>query len=382
MVAVILFRLNVHGSGYVSPDSQAYLDLAQNIKDGHGFYVPNEGTAGRHYFSAWPVGYPVLIYLFSQVTSLDVYWASKILNLLFIGAGFLLLRHLCRQYAFVLASVYGAYTYLEVYSFTWSEAPFLLGLLLLAYVASQVWAGRGTNGHVLVIFLICLSLFLLRYVGAFSFGVPALLGLYWSYKRKYKVAGKLLVVTTLLALLAAAYLYTNYRLSGFITGFDRLKDETESAGGFVLMLLKGLFNEFLVIREYRAQNQPDYLLYTTALLQLLLLLYIVVQVRTRYSFWQEAVADRFSAACFGVAFLYLGAILALRIVSRFDELDYRLLSPFSFPVFIGLLYTLVKLPDASREIVRVKYALFCFFVLSLLVNVPKNYVVSQLQQLL
>ncbi|MDX5435884.1 MAG: hypothetical protein LPK03_01745, partial [Pontibacter sp.] len=73
--------------------------------------------------------------------------------------------------------------------------------------------------------------------------------------------------------------------------------------------------------------------------------------------------------------------LALRTVSHFDDLDYRLLSPFSFLAFVGLVYDVVSLPDADKEVVRVKYALFAFFVLSLLLNVPKKFVVSRLQQL-
>src|SRR5690606_39250419 len=107
MVAVLLFRINVEEIGYLSPDSKAYLGLAQNLKDGHGLYVPNTEDSGRHYFATWPVGYPILIYLFSELSTLNVFWSSKVLNLLFLGFGFLLIRHLCRSYAFLLASIYG-----------------------------------------------------------------------------------------------------------------------------------------------------------------------------------------------------------------------------------------------------------------------------------
>jgi hypothetical protein len=379
MAAVILFRVNVEGTGYLSPDSKAYLGLAQNLKDGHGLYVLNAEGTSRHYFSTWPVGYPVLIYLFSEITTIEIYWASKILNLLLLACGFLLLRHLNRTYSYLLASVYAAYTFMEVYSFTWSEAPFLLLLLLLAYFANKVWQEEQVNRNIILIFLCCFSLFLVRYVGAFSFAVPGLLGLYFAYCRRYKQAAKFFLVTLLLAILAAAYLYTNYTLSGFSTGFDRLEAETEGAKGFVPMLVKGLINEFLVIREYRPSSQPDYLLYATTALQLLVLVYISIGVKRHYIFGQELKENRFSVVCLGIGILYFVAILVLRAVSQFDDLDYRLLSPFSFLAFIGLLYTFVSLPDRHKEVVRAKYVLFGFFIVSLLLNLPKKFVLTQLQ---
>ncbi|GHA65643.1 hypothetical protein [Pontibacter akesuensis] len=380
--AIILFRISIHGSGYLTPDSEAYLELAQNLKDGHGFYVLNAEGTERRYFSTWPVGYPVLIYLFSEVSQFNVFLASKVLNLLFLGLGFLLLRHLCLLYAFVLASIYGAYTFMEVYSFTWSEAPFILGLLLLAYLANQVWLSININRNILLICLTCIFLFLVRYVGAFSFGVPALLGLYFAYQRKYKLSVKLFLAALVPAILAGVYLYNNYQQSGFTTGFDRLEAETEDSQSFVLMMLQGLLNEFLIIREFRLSNQPDYLFYFTTVLQLLLMAFVIVKIRRHYSFWQELKNSSFSLACIGIGILYFAAILLLRSVSHFDDLDYRLLSPFSFPVFIGLIYTLATLPDIHKDVVQAKYAVFTLFMISLFLSVPKNFIFSQLQQLL
>ncbi|WP_299760207.1 hypothetical protein [uncultured Pontibacter sp.] len=381
MAAIIIFRVNVHGSGYLSPDSEAYLGLAQNLKEGHGLYTMSADGIGRYYFSTWPVGYPVLIYLFSEISTLDVYWSSKVLNLIFLGCGFLMLRHLNRPYAFILASVYGAYTYMEVYSFTWSEAPFLLGILILAYLANQVWLNVKVNRNILLICLTCICLFLIRYIGAFSFGVPALLGLYLAFKHKYKLSIKLFLAAIVPALFAGAYLYNNYLQSGFSTGFDRLDGETESAGVFVVMLLKGLLNEFLIIREFRLQNQPDYLFYFTTVVQLLLLAFITMKLKRHYAFWQDLKKNSFPLICVGIGILYFLAVLVLRSVSHFDDLDYRLLSPLSFPVFIGIIYTIVTLPDNHKDVVQAKYAVLALFLISLLLTVPKNFVVSQVQQL-
>lgn len=381
VIAIILLRINAEGTGYISPDSTHYLGLAQNIKDGHGFYVLNE-TNIRSYFSTWPVGYPVLIYLFSELSTLDVYWSSKLLSFILLAIGFVTLRQLCRPYAFILASIYGAYTFMEVYSFTWSEAPFLLLILLLTDIAHIIIKGQDSGKNIALLFVVCIWLFLIRYIGAFSFAVPALLGLYFALKGNSKTAISLFISAFLLAVLAGAYLYVNYKLSGFTTGFDRLEDETETLGAFVAMLFKGLLNEFLIIREYRPQNQPDYLLYITALIQISTLTFIAVKVRKHFNYWRELKQNSFSIICIGIAFLYLAAILAMRFVSHFDALDYRLLAPFSFPMLIGLVYAFVSLPDKHKDIVQAKYVLFAFFLLSLFLNLPKKFILQQLQQIL
>lgn len=380
IVAITLFRIDIHGSGYLTPDSEAYLELAQNLNSGYGPYtIGAEGK--REYFIIWPLGYPLLISLISAVSGLNVFWASKVLNLLLIGGSFLLLRQLSYKYSFVLASVYGAYTLMEVYSFTWSEGAFLAGLLLLAYFINQVWLGKHVGRYSSLISVTCISLFLIRYIGAFSVGVPLLLALYLHHRHKHEESIKLFIATAVAIIFYCAYLYLNYVLAGSIVGTGRFDAETESIGAFMVMLSKGLLNEFLIIREYRPSNQPDYLLYVTALLQLLVLVYVSTQIRKHYNFWQELQSNSFSIICLSIAFLYLVAILTLRSLSHFDDLDYRLLSPFSLLTLIGLLYTFVCLPDKHQEIIRAKYVVFGFFVVSLLLNVPKKFMMSQLQLL-
>jgi hypothetical protein len=382
VAAILFFRIQAEATGYISPDSEKYLELAQNLKDGKGLYLYNEQTGQKNYFSIWPVGYPVLIYIISAVSSLGVFWSSKVLNLLLLGQSFLLLRQINVKYAFVLASVYCSYTLLEIYSFTWSEAPFLLGLLYLCHLVHKILQNDNSNKSILFVFLTCFCLFLLRYIGAFSFCVPVLLASCLYYKKRNGAATKLLVITLLLGILAALYLYINYRLSGFTTGFDRLAAETESMGAFMGMMTEGLLNELLIIRKYRLGNQPDYLLYITTLLQLITAAIIIVKVK-KYGHLKELLAQNtFSIICLATAALYFLAILLLRSFSHFDDLDYRLLAPFSFLFWIAVVHVLVSLPDYSKEVVQAKYITFAFFLISLLINLPKQYILEQLKSLL
>ncbi|MDO6390870.1 hypothetical protein Q4E40_12085 [Pontibacter sp. BT731] len=381
-VAIIIFRVNVEGTGYTTPDSIAYLDAARNLKDGHGFYETDAAGNKTRLFTKWPIGYPVLIFITSSISGLDVFWASKILNLLLLAGLFIFLRGISRTYSFVLASVCSSYTFLEIYSFTWSEAPVLLLLLLLAYLILQICNGLAIPRNAVFIYFACLVLFLLRYAGIFSLGIPVILCLHFYLNRNHKYAKIFFCTSASLAFSFGGYLLLNYKLSGFATGLDRLETETESGVYFILMSIKGLLNEFLIIREFRPQNQPDYLLYVTAIVQAGVLAFIAVKVKRHFNFWHELKQNSFSMICIGIAFLYLDAILAMRFVSHFDALDYRLLAPFSFPLLIGLVYTLVSLPDKHKDIIQAKYVLFAFFLLSLFLNLPKKFILQQLQQMM
>lgn len=380
--AVILFRVNVEATGYLTPDSESYLQLAQSLKDGRGFYLYKASTAEETFFSVWPVGYPVLIYSVSAVTLLDVFWASKVLNLLLIGLGFLLLRQINRKYSYILASVYCSYTLLVVYSFTWSEAPFLLGLLYLCYLVNKILLENDTTKNILLLLLTCAFLFLMRYIGAFSFCVPALLACFCYYKQRRRSAIKLLVVFFLLMAVAGLYLFMNYYLSGYATGFDRLEAETESVGAFAGMMIEGLLNELLIIRKFRMGNQSDYLLYLTILSQLAVTAVIIAKLKRHYHLLEQLKKDSSSLICFFVALLYLVAIIILRSFSHFDDLDYRLLAPFSSLFWIGVLHLLVSLPDNIRSTVQAKKVVFAFFIISLLLNLPKQYILDRVMHLL
>lgn len=381
VVAIIVFRIYAEATGYISPDSEKYLELAQNLSDGKGLYLYHTESEQKTFFSTWPVGYPVLIYVVSAVTKLSVFWSSKVLNLLLLGLSFLLLRHINRQYAFVLAAVYCSYTLLEIYSFTWSEAPFLLCLLYLCYLTHKILLGHDTSKSILSLSLTCSCLFLLRYIGAFSFGVPALLAIYFFYRKRSATATKLLVTSFLLGILAAFYLYMNYRLSGFMTGFDRLAAETETMGAFVRMMTEGLLNELLIIRKYRPGNQPDYLLYFTTLLQLFMTAIILIKIRRSSYLKEQITQNTFTYICLSIALLYFLSVLLLRSFSHFDDLDYRLLAPFSFLLWIGMVHLLVSLPDGSKDVVQAKYMAFCFFLISLFINLPKQFILDQLRLL-
>ncbi|GAB3541551.1 hypothetical protein GCM10027443_41000 [Pontibacter brevis] len=172
----------------------------------------------------------------------------------------------------------------------------------------------------------------------------------------------------------------NQHFSGFATGFNRLEAETEPRHDLVTMIAEGILNELLIIRKFRVGNQPDYLLFFTTFLQLAAVVFIVIKLKGHYHLREQFKRNTFTLTCFVVALLYLAVVIILRSLSHFDDLDYRLLSPFSFLFWIGILNTLVVLPGDIKGAVEAKSAAFAFFIISLLLNLPKLYILEKVMQ--
>jgi hypothetical protein len=254
----ILLWVTADTTGYTTLDSEYYLELAQNLKNGNGFYISNvypipieKAPDKQVLFTAWPIGYPVLIYLTSSITMLSVFWASKLLNILLLGLGFLLLRKIEHTHAWLLAMTYCTYTMLSVYTYTWSEAPFNLGCLLLVYLLNRICIPQQTNQTVFLLLLTGMFLFLIRYAGLFSFGILALSSVYYLKAGQQQLSLKLVVATSVLFLMAALYFFTNYYFTGSFSGSDRLVG-SETTEEFLLKQARGIVNEVFLIRKHYA----------------------------------------------------------------------------------------------------------------------------------
>jgi len=70
-------------NGFLTSDSTHFLKLAQSLRDNNGLDVYSWTNSGdKQFFSTWPIGYPMLIYLVSNISQLDVFWSSKIANII------------------------------------------------------------------------------------------------------------------------------------------------------------------------------------------------------------------------------------------------------------------------------------------------------------
>jgi hypothetical protein len=119
VLAVLAFALLANQAisswvGYLSPDSHAYIFMAQSL------YRQGYPALQGHYSAIWPPGYPALIGLFTFAHSYEaIFYTSKLVNaLLWLAIGCIVLgRHRGRfMPVFLLITPFS----IHVASYTWS----------------------------------------------------------------------------------------------------------------------------------------------------------------------------------------------------------------------------------------------------------------------
>jgi hypothetical protein len=383
----VILRVNIEGTGYTSPDSEYYLEAARSLRDGERFIVKD--LYGLHTgvvnkltpFTAWPIGYPTLIVIASFMSGLNLFWASKLVNLFFAGLGFLLFRNINREYSFILASIYGAFTVIEMYSYTWSECIFLFGCMYLVFLLYRTYL-TGRQDYIYRLVATVWFMFLIRYIGFFAGGLILFVALITLFEGRKKISKKLWIAFFLNVAFVCAYVINNYYQAGYNTDAQRFTQNMESPAQVLWRATKGLLIELFIIKKYYLRGSPDTLTVATFSLQLFVIGYIWHSLRKQSTLVvNEIKKNLLSHTAITVAISYLIILVILRSISQFDPPNYRLLSPFSFLMLFALVNYIVALPQSIEGATRTKYAAGGFLALSLLLNLPKKFLLSYFSSL-
>lgn len=382
LVLTIWLRAVVEATNYCTPDSNFYLKVAENLLNGKGLVRPNNypfsRSTGDVYFAVWPAGYPVLIAGLSFITGFSLLVSSKILNLLFLGFTFILLYRWLGRQAWFPALYFCAFGMLEVYSYTWSEAAFLFFLVWLGFLLQRQLQHQHydteRNWHFVPLTFCLIGLFLFRYAGLIYFFLVAGFMLWYTLRKNYRLAANYFVALALASSFVLAYLYYNYLQTGYFTGGERIFPEQETFGFFLLVLLKGLANQFFLARNYYFYNYSDNLFVALMVLQLAVcsLLFLNRKYLTKPLF------DPKARTLLLLGGFYLLSIIVLRKLSPFDKFDYRILAPFGVPVFLALFHTVSTQQNFFRKTGK---WIVAFMLLSLLMNLPKVFVLEKIAPL-
>ena len=157
---------------------------AASILSGYGFN--NVGISGyTSWFSAFPIGYPLLIALISFITGRNLYLSSKILAVLISGVILLLLYIRFRKSAWIYSVCLLNIGFLAIYKYTWSEIPFILGLIIFCLILDYIIENPVIKVQWFVFWgLSSAYLFLCRYFGTFSF---IIIGIVFAYYVTYYI---------------------------------------------------------------------------------------------------------------------------------------------------------------------------------------------------
>ena len=386
ITATLIIRILVEETGYNSPDSIFYLKAAQNIIDGKNYYLTHSPELPlsktielNKYLTTWPAGYPFFIAGFAFIFFLPVFWAAKLVNIFFLSLCFLLFRNLQKDKAYILGLIFCSFTFLEVFSYTWSEGPFLFGLLWFVYSLSKYLQNYYKTIYLIQLFSSALLLFLTRYIGGFSFIIIALFSGYLFVKEKYWPAAYLFFTFFIITLLACLYFYNNFLQTGMLAGGGRLDTVKESADLFLWHLVTGLFNELAIIRKYYWRGEPANLFIGTFLFQIGILFFIYYKYIRENTLILKS-TDNIKFLFLLTGFTYLIVIIILRFISPTFPFDYRILSPFTFCLFTALLLYLIQ-PEQTKNYKGAFHFLIFLFSASLVFNLPKDYLISYFQNL-
>jgi hypothetical protein len=338
--SLILTKSAYHADGYLSPDSTYYIALAQNLADGKGFVIANDGRGVAKFvpFAVWPVGYPYLIYLVSEITNTSAFWASKILNIAVIVSAMLILYKLFRPTGLYYSALLAGGAFLEIFSYSWSETVFILLLIIFSALLAKLLADAQESRRLYVlasITLVSVCLFLCRYVGVFSAGILALAALYQFWNKK-KIYGAYIAACAAVSLIVCSlYLISNKSGTGYLTGMPRssaAETNLEMLIQFLIATVRSAFFPLYAWNPLSAVQSAIVVAYVAATI------FILREIRRGpVRLFSAGNFDMTAFSFFAVGAGYLASIIVIRWISDFDEFNFRLLAPGALLILIAVL---------------------------------------------
>jgi hypothetical protein len=320
-----ILRFLLNEKGRTNPDSIRYMRFA------HVFPTIDNTTT--------PLGYPLSIKFFTFF-GFDEFWGSKIVGIL--AFLFIIFFTWKKKFFFkesiVLCSLF---SFLSIFSYTMSEPLILPFVLLFLYVSSLIITGKLEKGK--AIFYLSLSLIVLyniRYSSLFIIGGTGLFGLIFR-KKNYSsiffisgIIGGIFVV--LYKLLFIDYFNENYVKDALTIGLY-------PTSKLLAELFQGLcttFNPFIHIAN-PGGGIINYAIYGIGFLNILLIIYLFVKYKlseTEYFFVFVGVA--------GIICSYF-----VQYVYPVNAIDYRLMAPFSLPIWLIYFRKLFQLFDLKVYVI-------------------------------
>jgi hypothetical protein len=373
--AIIVKSILSEDGGSAVNDGAFYLALAQNLRDGHGYYLYDSFVAFKPtLFSTWPVGYSTLIYGVSILTNLSVFWASKVVNILCVAGSFIAFRTFFGSFVAPYGIVFLLGTVFRRSYCSLSELSFTFGLFCYCLSMSRFIDRERIVLPSVSIFLSSIFIFLMRYVGAFVLLPTIILSGLFAFQRQWKKSLTLIFISMLTLGLQASYIINNYRRTGLFTGWPRIKAQ-EGTYDLAVELLSRLISEANLIWS-RSINFHIFLV--TLALQTIL----VYQIYRKYKDHESTdpdvrMKDSFLFCTILVSLCYLSAFIILRFNFAMENFASRHFAPITFLVCIGFIRVLhLRLPEpVFYRAVFPRIAIICL--LSFGFVLPNKYMYSK-----
>ncbi len=307
-LVMTILRFLLNEKGRVTPDSIRYMRFAETLPE-----IDNTIT---------PLGYPVSIKFFTCF-ALDEFWSSKLVGLL----SFLFIIFFAWKKDFYLKESIVAcslLSFVSIFSATLSEALMLPFIFVMMYVAHCIIQQRWTQSKsILYLTLALILLFNIRYSALFIIGGTGLFGLL-CIRKKYAVPFITSAFLAVVFIVLYKFIFIDYFNENYVHQFLEigLKPTSQLLQEFFTGLIIS-FNPFIHMPNPNG-GLINYGIYGIGILNLIFILFLFVKTKLSES-------EKY------LIIVGISGILCSYFIQYFygiDALDYRLLAPFSFPVWL------------------------------------------------
>ncbi|MEG1070957.1 MAG: hypothetical protein RSE01_03945 [Akkermansia sp.] len=333
----------------LTPDSHSYLREAQILIDGHGMHMDYEAGFKDSWFTWWPIGYPALIAATSFIFQVPVILGSIILSIIIIFIIFILLYNYFKEKSWIFSLIFTTPFCLSLFSSTWSEQPFILGLILFCFIMNDIIKHNNPSFlQYLTLTASALLVFLSRYIGFFIIGIFFIYMCYTLYlyikKKEKSTLSKFInlsICSFITGTICCSYLIMNLLKCGFATGLDR----GPALENFIVLsrnIVRSLFLEAQNILYFPCRTFifPFFIL---------LLCYFILKYRLRINPISKIIATNLLSFTFTiVGIIYLFIIIYSRCTTHFDNMNFRFLQPSTILIAIALLSYFIKYPIVEK----------------------------------
>lgn len=307
-LVMIILRFLLNEKGRTNPDSIRFMRTSNALP-----VVDNTTT---------PLGYPLILKFFALI-GVGEFWGSKIVGIL---AYFFIVWFAWKKKFYLKETILigGLFSFVSIYSYTMSEALILPFVFVFLYVGRQIMIEeiKGFKAF-LYLSLILIALYNIRYSALFFIGGVLLYGIL-NFKKHF---GKTFIYagcTGLLFVVLYKFLFIDYYNERYVDQF--LEIGLHPTSKLLVELFQGLcttFNPFVHIAK------PDggfinYAIFGLGFLNILLMAFLFIK-------------NKLSETGKFLVFSGVIGIICSYFIQYFysvNAIDYRLLAPFSFPIWL------------------------------------------------
>ncbi|MGI9652419.1 hypothetical protein [Chryseobacterium sp. RLHN22] len=302
--------------------------------------------------SLFPIFYPFLLRIASFICG-SYFVTSKIINVICILSFFLITKKYIEEWKILwLFSL--SWFFFSILSNSWSEAVLIPLMTAIFVLQRKFWNTKGENNiyiiyHTLLLFLLFITKYSMVYmiIGTFLFG--ALMYIY-TKQRKFLFFIYSAFFSIILALL---YLYANYQLTGYFTG------NRAALGDLNINLRLSLFNTLQAVNPFFGNIYGRTPFFVVIIIFIIL---SVIYINRIFTIWREKKTENLYFIFVGLFYLFF--LWASYFYTKIDILNIRLLFPFCFLFFLGLIANNLE----TKKIKFYKYLIIFMYTLQILIS--------------